>query len=72
MPTEPTFSLAYLKDNIPIANADELKIISLTTKEEQGLYCRYEYVKILVLISERLIELYKRKISNKSVFFLRK
>jgi len=49
--------MAYLKEIIPDASLHEVMVISATTKEEKILYSTFEYSKVLVLISKRLIEL---------------
>ena len=57
MPSLPTFNMAYLKEIIPDASLHEVMVISATTNEEKVLYSTFEYTKVLVLITKRLIEL---------------
>ena len=57
MPSPPTFNMAYLKEIIPDASLHEVMVISATTNEEKVLYSTFEYTKVLVLITKRLIEL---------------
>jgi len=49
--------MAYLKEIIPDASLHEVMVISATTNEEKVLYSTFEYTKVLVLITKRLIEL---------------
>ncbi|MDQ6815577.1 MAG: hypothetical protein M3040_17750 [Bacteroidota bacterium] len=61
MLTSTPYSLSVLATTIPTANLEEIKRISLKMKEEQDLYNNREFHQILILVSDRLIQLSRQR-----------
>ena len=61
MLTSSPYSLSALATTIAEADLDAIKKISVKMKDEQELYNNREFHQILILVSERLIQLSRQR-----------
>jgi hypothetical protein len=53
----PTYSTAFLRKVIPLANYGHIETMAICIRREQGLYNLLDYCEILTLFDKRLIEI---------------